>query len=151
MTNKSSSDDSDIQYNLYFLDCPSENIHRIMNDSSVFEHLYRAATNPILRFQRSYQRAEADRVTDIDELSSIISYTSSSSISRTIPIEVIKEKKEEVIIPMEDPIPIEMKVEIPPAPPLPPSLDVAIRSQTQAIARSPDQQTFWAAVSSYFS
>ena len=152
MTSNSTSEESDIQYNLYFLDCQSESINRMMNDSSVFDHLYRAGTTPILRFQRSYQRAEADRVTDIDELSSIITLT--SSITRMIPIEIVAHETEEVIIPTEDPIPVEIKTYIPPAPPLPHSLGVAIRSQIQSIkttARSPDQETFWAAVSLYFS
>lgn len=152
MTSNSSSEESDIQYNLYFLDCQSESINRMMNNPLVFDHLYRAATTPILRFQRSYQRAEADRVTDIDELSSIITFT--SSIPRIIPIEIVANEIEEVIIPMEDPIPVETKTHIPPAPPLPPSFDVAIRSQIQSIkttARSPDQETFWAVVSLHFS
>jgi hypothetical protein len=129
----SSSEESDIQFQLYFLDCQPNSIIRTLNDQSVFDHLYRAATNRILKFDKSYQRKESYRVTDIDQLSVL-----PTNMTR---IEMIK---------IENPITeektsLETDVRIPPAPPLPASLDLAIKLQ-KSVVPSPDQKTLWAKV-----
>lgn len=155
----STSEESDIQFNLCFLNCPSENIDRLLTDPIVFDHLLRAARNPILRFNRSYEREEADRVTDIDELSSIITFTSTTSNkeSRMIPIEIITNERQEMTTPIEViknkieevTTPVQTKPEIPSAPPLPPTLNYAIKLQAQsmqAAVRSPDPETLWSSV-----
>lgn len=148
------SEESDIQFNLVFLDCSSKTIDRLINDPIVFNHLHHAARNPILRFQRSYQREESDRVTDIDEISSTITFTSSvlTKESRLIPIEIVRNDKEEVTTPMENPIvtPMEIKSQIPPAPPLPSSLDSLSKVPTTVVAHSPEQDSLWSNVSFHY-
>jgi hypothetical protein len=138
---------SDIQFQLYFLDCQPNSIIRSLNDQSVFDHLYRAATNRILKFDKSYQRKESHRVTDIDQLSSLINPLP-QNMTRTIPIEMIKNENRKI----ENKTSSETDVRIPPAPPLPPSLDLAIKLQTEfkkSIVPSPNQNTLWVKVRIY--
>ncbi|CAF5165785.1 unnamed protein product, partial [Rotaria sp. Silwood1] len=64
-----SSNESDIQFQLYFLGCDSDSITRSSNDTSIVGHVIRSATNKIQKFEKIYNRKESNRVTDIDQLS----------------------------------------------------------------------------------
>lgn len=150
---------SDIQFQLHFLDCQPNSIIRSLNDKSVLDHLYRAGTNRILKFDKSYQRKEAHRVTDIDQLSLLINPVSSipSYITTDIPIEITKTENRKISIPViqsenKREIKTETDVKIPPAPPLPPSLDLAIKLQSQTTKtalQSPDRDSLWVTVCIY--
>ncbi len=129
----SSPKESDVQFQLYFLDCQQDSIDRTLHDQSVFDHLYRAATNRILKFDRTYQRKEAHRVTDIDQI---------SVLSTSMPkIEMIKTENRTTV---EKASP-QMDARIPPAPPLPASLDLALKLQ-KSVVPSPDQKSLWSKV-----
>jgi len=160
----SSTKESDIQFQLHFLDCQPNSIIRSLNDKSVLDHLYRAATNKIFKFDKSYQRKESNRVTDIDQLSLLINHpvlSLSENITRHIPIEITKNDIRKISIPIinnseNKTSSIEVKTEadirIPQAPPLPHSLDLAIKLQSQAIKTevfSPDRENLWASVRSF--
>ena len=124
---------SDIEYHLNFLDCQPNVIRRLLKNQTVFDHLYRAATDQIGHFDRTYQREESDRVTDIDQV-----------CVADLPIEIIQTSSPKPIS-----IPIESSSSIPPAPPMPPSLDLAIQLQKQQKNKSSppvDQQSLWANV-----
>lgn len=153
---------SDIQFQLHFLDCQPNSILRSLNDKSVLDHLYRAGTHRIIKFDKTYQRKESHRVTDIDQLSSLINPISSISNSpiTPIPIEIIKNEMRKISIPIiqadNKRTSIEIKTEtdirIPPAPPLPPSLDLAIKLQSQinkTSIQTPNQGSLWANVNNY--
>lgn len=76
----------DIEYRIHFLDCQPNSIRRSLNDENVFAHLYRAvAAERIFQFDRTYQREEADRVTDIDQVS-VESSPETSSIPDAPPL-----------------------------------------------------------------
>jgi hypothetical protein len=157
-----SSNESDIQLNLHFLDCPPDSINRSLNDKSVMDHLYRAATNKILKWEKTYTRKESNRVTDIDHLALLISPVSfiPKNMTRNISIELTRTENQPMSIPIvksENKTPstpsIDVKTPIegfiPPAPPLPSSLDLAIKRQAQlrkAPVTSPDQESLWANV-----
>jgi hypothetical protein len=104
------------------------------------EHLYRAGTNRILKFDKSYQRKESHRVTDIDQLSLLLNPV------LTIPIEIPKNENRKISATSPIEIKTEANIQIPQAPPLPPSLDLAIKLQKQSVQTtilSPDQETLW--------
>jgi hypothetical protein len=151
-----SSNESDIEFELHFLDCQPDSVIRSWNDPTVINHLYRAATTKILRFSRAYQRKESDRVTDIDQLilndpvlfeprqasrQLSIEVRNNNNVDR-LPVNVKSDTVQQSISPMST------KASIPLAPPLPSSLDSAIKMQTQARQRAdtPDQGTLWANV-----
>lgn len=152
----SSSKESDIQFELHFLDCQPNSIIRSLNDKSVFDHLYRAATNQIIKFDKSYQRKESNRVTDIDQLSLLINpiLFIPKNITRHIPIEITKNENRRISNSENktssiEVIKTETDARIPPAPPLPISLDLAIKLQSQSIkaaALKPDPGTLWTKV-----
>jgi hypothetical protein len=160
----SSSNETDIQFQLHFLDCQPDSVNRSLSDKSVFDHLYRAATNKILKFEKSYKRKESNRVTDIDQLSLVINPTLfiPKDMTRYSSIEITNNENRKISIPIikseiKTPPSTEIKVEtegfIPKAPPLPPSLDLAIKLQTQSRKTaivSPDQGTLWANVRLFF-
>ena len=76
----------DVEYRIHFLDCQPNSIRRSLNDENVFAHLYRAvAAERIFQFDRTYQREEADRVTDIDQVS-VESSPETSSIPDAPPL-----------------------------------------------------------------
>lgn len=152
----STANECDIEFELHFLDCEPQWVFRSLEDNAVMDHLYRAATNRILKFETFYQREESDRVTDIDQL--ILHSPDLIELpqrSRQVSIEITTDEVREVSIPIikSDTIqsprsPIELRTAIPPAPLLPPSLDAAIKLQSQAArAVTPDQGTLWADVS----
>jgi len=97
----SASKESDIQFQLHFLDCQPNSIIRSLNDKSVLDHLCRAATNQIFKFDKSYQRKESHRVTDIDQLSLLINpiLFIPNNITRHIPIEITKNDSRKISIP----------------------------------------------------
>jgi hypothetical protein len=154
----SSTKESDIQFQLHFLDCQPNSIIRSLNNKSILDHLYRVATNKIFKFDKSYQRKESNRVTDIDQLSLSINPVLSppESITRYIPIEIIKNDIRKISNNSENKTSsIEVKTEgninIPQAPPLPHSLDLAIKSQSiRTEVLSPDRETLWTKVRYYF-
>ena len=148
----SSTTESDIQFNLHFLDCQPDSILRSLNDQSILDHLYRAATNQILKFDKTYKRKESNRVTDLDQLSllNIPVSLQPKLLTRNIPIEINRNENQLISIPV---VKTEMKTEkqvsIPQAPPLPTSLNEAIKLQSQALKSaivSPDRETLWAKV-----
>lgn len=155
------SDESDIQLQLYFLDCEPNFIDRTLNDTSIIDQLFRAASNRTIKIDRKkYQREECDRVTDIDQITLLDSPTlfSPKTISRRVPIEIINNDYEEIqtstptigseTYNTQSP-PSEAKSFIPPAPPLPKSLDLAIKIQSKihkTSPLSPDQQSLWSKV-----
>ena len=129
----SSSMESDVQFQLYFLDCQPDSIDRVLHDQSVFENLYRAATNRIIKFDKTYQRKEAHRVTDIDQI---------SVLSENVPkIEMIKTENRTTM----GKVSPQVDIRIPPAPPLPASLNLAIKLQ-RSVVPSPDQKSLWSKV-----
>ena len=156
-------DDADIEFVLHFLDCQPTSVTRSLNSASVMDHLYRAATNRLWTSAKSYDREECDRVTDIDQLIMLDSVVLRARPAvRHIPVQVTKPDRPHVILPVvrsssiEKPAPLvsERRTEtvsvIPSAPPLPVSLDVAIKMQTQARQASmntPNRETLWADVS----
>jgi hypothetical protein len=156
-----SSNKSDIQFQLHFLDCQPASVIRSLNDKSVIDHLYRAATNQIVKFDKSYTRKESNRVTDIDQLSLIHSpvlfiptntTTHVSIENRNISIPIVKSKNRTQSSSID--VKIEKDISIPKAPPLPPSLDLAIKLQSQSLKPAivtPDRETLWANVSLYLS
>jgi hypothetical protein len=153
----SSTNESDIQFQLHFLDCQPDSVIQSLNDKSVMDHLYRAATNNILKFDKSYQRKESSRVTDLDQLNPVLFIP--QNLTRHVSIDIIKTENRKISMPkiktQSPPPPIEVKTVtqgfVPPAPPLPPSLDLAIKLQSLKTAiASPDQATLWATVRYYF-
>jgi hypothetical protein len=157
-----SSNESDIQLNLHFLDCPPDSINRSLNDKSVMDHLYRAATNKILKWEKTYTRKESNRVTDIDHLALLISPVSfiPKDMTRNLSIEFTRNENQPMSIPIvksenktqsTPSIDVKTPIEgfIPTAPPLPSSLDLAIKRQVQlrkTPVTSPDQESLWANV-----
>ncbi|CAF0886139.1 unnamed protein product [Rotaria sordida] len=160
-----SSDESDVQFQLYFLDCDSDSIIRLSNDKSIMNHLFRSATNKVHKFEKIYQRKESNRVTDIDQLS--LSYNPTSFSSKTTTrhpsIEITKNENSKISIPIiksesstQSPSLIEVKTDtkvlIPKAPPLPNSFDLAIKSQSKSLKTaliSPNQETLWSKSTSF--
>ena len=137
----SSSKEADIQFQLHFLDCQPESINRSLNNPSVWDHLYRAGTNQVLRFDRSYQRKESHRVTDIDQLSATI------TPDLFIPKHIITPENEKLSTPIEiktSPVEIQPETDIciPPAPPLPLSFDSPMKTVISPV----NPQGFWANV-----
>jgi len=157
-----SSNESDIQLQLHFLDCPLDSINRSLNDKSVMDHLYRAATNKILKWEKTYTRKESNRVTDIDHLALLINPVSfiPKDMTRNISIELTRNENQPMSIPIvksenktqsTPSIDVKTPIEgfIPTAPPLPSSLDLAIKRQAQlrkTPVTSPDQESLWANV-----
>ena len=72
----SSSNETNIEFQLHFIDCNPDSIIHSSNSKLIVEHLYRAATNRILKFETTYQRKGSNRVTDIDQLSLLLHSTS---------------------------------------------------------------------------
>lgn len=140
--------DPDIELELHFLDCQPQSILHSLTSNKVFEHLYRAASERILRDQPN----PSNRVTDIDQLIFLdpSSLFPSAQRSIEIPIEVIRNRSPSVSV---SPQTIDQTTgivstpenasHIPPAPPLPPSFDVSSTLRD----RTPDQATIWANVS----
>ncbi|CAM4885451.1 unnamed protein product [Rotaria socialis] len=146
------SNESDIELQLYFLDCEPNSIVRLLNDKSIMDHLLRTTTTKIIKFEKQYQRKEAHRVTDIDQVSL------SDSPSLYVPIEITKMKHRNMPLSISPSasttrsslssieIQTENKAFIPRAPPLPDSFDLAIKSQLQSLPKTlkiPGQQTLW--------
>ncbi|CAF1101472.1 unnamed protein product [Adineta ricciae] len=151
--------ESDVQLELHFLDCQPDCIDRSLNDQSVLDHLYRAVTQNILQLENSDQRNQSHRITDIDQLVVLLNHVTFTpkSMTKHIPIELMKNDNRQVEIPIikteAKHSPMEVQVEttgvIPPAPPLPPSLDLAIKLQKQAMkieVLSPDKNSLWSSV-----
>ncbi|CAM4898106.1 unnamed protein product [Rotaria socialis] len=152
------SNESDIELQLYFLDCEPNSIVRLLNDKSIMDHLLRTTTTKIIKFEKKYQRKEAHRVTDIDQVSL------SDSPSLYVPIEITKMKHRNMPLSISPSasttrsslssieIQTENKAFIPRAPPLPDSFDLAIKSQLQSLPKTlkiPGQQTLWSNVKNY--
>ncbi|CAF3333014.1 unnamed protein product [Rotaria socialis] len=152
------SNESDIELQLYFLDCEPNSIVRLLNDKSIMDHLLRTTTTKIIKFEKQYQRKEAHRVTDIDQVSL------SDSPSLYVPIEITKMKHRNMPLSISPSasttrsslssieIQTENKAFIPRAPPLPDSFDLAIKSQLQSLPKTlkiPGQQTLWSNVKNY--
>ncbi|CAF0918895.1 unnamed protein product [Rotaria sp. Silwood1] len=160
-----SSNESDIQFQLYFLGCDSDSITRSSNDTSIVGHVIRSATNKIQKFEKIYNRKESNRVTDIDQLSLFHSPTSfpRKNTTRRVSIEITKNENSKLSIPIvksvsstRSPSLIEIKadtkVSIPQAPPLPNSFDLAIKLQSKSFKTaiiSPDQETLWSKAENY--
>ncbi|UJR36454.1 hypothetical protein I4U23_029177 [Adineta vaga] len=151
--------ESDVQLELHFLDCQPDCIDRSLHDQSVLDHLYRAATQKILQLENSDQRNQSHRVTDIDRLVLLLSHVkfTPKNITKHVPIEIPRTEEHQVTMPIvtieNRPSSKEVKIEIegfiPPAPPLPPSIDLAIKLQSEARKieiLSPDKESLWASV-----
>ncbi|CAF2524690.1 unnamed protein product [Rotaria sp. Silwood2] len=161
-----SSSKPDIQLQVYFLGCDSDSIIHASKDKSIMDHLCRSATYKTQKFEKIYKRKEANRVTDIDQLSLLdnsISFPSKNT-TRHISIEITKNENPKLSIPIvksktstQSSSLIEAKTDttilIPQAPPLPNSFDLAIKSQSKSfktVAISPDQETLWSKVRHLF-
>ena len=151
--------ESDVQLELHFLDCRPDCIDRSLNDQSVLDHLYRAVTQNILQLENSDQRNQSHRITDIDQLVVLLDHVTFTprSMTKHIPIELTGTDNRQVEIPVikaetkHSPMEVQVKTTgvIPPAPPLPPSLDLAINLQKQAMkieVLSPDKDSLWSLV-----
>lgn len=129
--------ESDVEFQLHFLDCQSDSILDALSSDEIFSNLYRAATTRILRDEPN----PSDRVTDIDQLilrDPLLIFPRQTQ-TKEIPIEIVK--TEHVLRPISPKI-VEKVSEIPPAPPFPVSFDQPKPIQ----CRTPEQETLWATV-----
>lgn len=129
--------ESDVEFQLHFLDCQPNSILHALTSDEIFSNLYRAATTRILRDEPN----PSDRVTDIDQLilrDPLLTFPLQNQ-TKEIPIEIVKTKH--VPRPISPKI-VEQVSEIPPAPPFPFTFDPPQPTQ----CRTPEQESLWATV-----